>query len=109
MELCDPFGWHLLDAARVLDIRLKLCQFETMTWGEILVAGGQRNHLISFEQLVPAAQQRLRSIGQGDLAEVLSLRLAAKERVWGILREGVLHLLWWDPDHAICPSPLRNT
>jgi len=37
---------------------------------------------------------------------LVSLRLSGKERVWGILQENALLLLWWDPGHEICPSIL---
>ena len=109
MEFCDPYGWHILNAPMVTEIRGKLCNFESMTWAEILVTGKKRNHQIPVGQLVPAARKRLIEIGQGDLGQVVSLHLTGTQRVWGILREGVLHLLWWDPNHGICPSILKNT
>ncbi len=103
MELADPYGWQSVDGATLLYIREKLAYFETMTWAEILVQGKKRNHSIEVSAITPEARQRLEAIGLG-LDVVVSLRLAAKERVFGYLDNGVLVLLWWDPDHQVCPS-----
>jgi hypothetical protein len=103
MELVDPFGWHAVDAETLLSIRAKLAHFESMTWSEILVAGKKRNHSISVSAITPEARQRLEVIGLG-LDEVVSLRLSGAERVFGYLDNGVLVLLWWDPDHQVCPT-----
>jgi hypothetical protein len=61
------------------------------------------------DKLVPEARRRLIQLKLEDIDELLSLRLSGKQRVWGILSEGVAALLWWDPDHRICPSRLKHT
>ena len=109
MEFCDPFGWHVLDAATLKSVQEKLSNYETMTWREILLVAKKQNHPVPAENLDPKARKRLRDLGQLDLDELLSLRLTATQRAWGILREGVLHLLWWDPDHCVCPSIQKHT
>jgi hypothetical protein len=103
MELVDPYGWHRVDATTLLHIREKLAHFESMTWNEILVVGKRRNHSIDIGAITAEARQRLEAIGLG-LDEVVSLRLSGAERVFGYLDNGVLVLLWWDPDHQVCPS-----
>lgn len=30
-----------------------------------------------------------------------SPRITGKERLWGFLRAGVFHALWWDPEHEL--------
>jgi hypothetical protein len=109
MEFCDPYGWHVLDAATLQEIREKLKHFETMTWAEILVVAKKQNHTVSVDLLEADAKGRLRASGQGDLEELVSLHLTGKQRIWGILREGVLNLLWWDPDHSVCKAILKHT
>jgi hypothetical protein len=109
MEMADPFGWHRLDPRTLRAVRDKLGNFETMTWREILGAAGGQNHFISVDKLVPEARRRLIQLKLEDIDELLSLRLSGKQRVWGILSEGVAALLWWDPDHRICPSRLKHT
>jgi hypothetical protein len=109
MEFCDPYGWHVLNAATLQEIREKLKYFETMTWAQILVVAKKQNHTVSVDLLEADAKARLRDSGQGDLEELFSLHLTGKKRIWGILREGVLNLLWWDPDHSVCKSILKHT
>lgn len=109
LQLCDPYGWHAADQATIHKIRERLRSFETMTWGEILNEGGKRNHLIHVSDLCREAKQQLRTIGQDDLDQLLSLGLTGQERIWGILENGVVRLLWWDPEHRVCPSHKKNT
>jgi hypothetical protein len=104
MELVDPFGWHTVSASTIRSVREKLGHFESMTWNEILVKGKKRNHSVSTSRLCAQAQKRLRDSGQADLDELVSLRLSGPERIWGILRQGVLAVLWWDPNHKVCPT-----
>ena len=96
MELVDPYGWHTVSAETLLSIREKLANFESMAWSEILVKGKKRNHSIRVSTITSEAQRRLEAKSLA-LDEVVSLRLAAKERVFGYLDNGVLVLLWWDP------------
>jgi len=74
-----------------------------MTWSELLVHAKKRNHSIKISDITPEARDRLEIIGLA-LDEVVSLRLSGKERVFGYLDNGVLELLWWDPEHQVCPS-----
>lgn len=103
MELVDPFGWHKLDESTLIYIRERLALFETMTWSEILVRAKKQNHSIKVSSICGPAQQRLEARSL-FLEDVVSLRLSARERVYGYLDNGVLVLLWWDPEHRICPS-----
>ena len=107
--MLQPFGWQDLDAAKVNEVRAKLAQFESMTWNEILVASKKQNHSVAMWKLSKEAQNRLAVMGLGDTEELVSLRLAGRERVWGLRQGAVMLILWWDPEHAVCPSLLRNT
>jgi hypothetical protein len=109
MEFCDPFGWHSLDAETISFVHNKLAQFESMTWNEIIVQAKKQNHMIETHKLCKEARERLEELGLDDAAELLSLRLSGRERVWGMLRQGILVVLWWDPEHQVCPSMLKNT
>lgn len=109
MEFVDPFGWHILDVNKVLDIQKKLIGFESMTWREILVDSRKQNHTVSVESLCKQARDRLTEIDLDDLDELTSLRLSGAERVWGILDQGIMNLLWWDPDHQVYPVEKKNT
>lgn len=94
--------WTGIDAATLWsELHQKLGNFETMRWSEIL---GPNNHPVKIEDLCPEARKRLQEIKQDDVDDLVSLRLAGKKRVWGIRDGNVLKILWWDPDHQVCPS-----
>ncbi len=109
MKVPDRFGWYALDAATALRIQDRLASLETMRWSEILVQSKKQHHAISLDQIIPAAQESLVSRKVDDVDELISLRVTGKERIWGIMRDGVLELLWWDPEHQICPSEKKHT
>jgi hypothetical protein len=104
LEMCDPFGWHQLEKAKLEDIRTKLAQFESMTISEIFVAGRYQHHPIPVVKLESTARKRLDELNLPDVEQLHRLRLSNKERVWGILTQNVIQLLWWDPDHQVCLS-----
>ena len=78
-----------------------------MTWQEILES--RQHHPIEINRLCPAAQRRLAEISQDDIDDLISLRLGGRERIWGIRDGATLKLLWWDPDHQVCPATLKHT
>lgn len=98
----DPFGWHILSGSKLLQIHERLKSFESMTWNEILVKAKKQHHQIDTDGICAEAQADLEANGI-FLEKVVSLHLTGKERMWGYLEAGVLVLLWWDPDHVICP------
>lgn len=107
--MVDPFGWHQIDQATLHDIREKLAHFESRTWNEILVVSKDRNHTVEVSKLCVEARKRLISMKLDDVEEVVSLRLAGAERVWGLRQKGTLLLLWWDPLHEIYPTPKKGS
>ena len=107
LEMVDPFGWHAIERSTLDSVRLRLGNLESMTWHEILKKNDSHN--IKKTKLCPAAQKRLAILKQDDIDEVFSLRLSGKERVWGIREGEALKVLWWDPEHLICPSPKKHT
>lgn len=109
IDMAGPYGWNAINADKLKDIHAKLSDFESMTWNEILVRNKKSNHLVEIEQLSSEAQTRLREIQLEDIDHLVSLRLRSKERVWGIRDQGVLTILWWDPEHQVCPSKLKHT
>src|SRR5262245_1120734 len=91
------------DLLRVVD---RLRHLEKMNWREIL---GRDHHEIPVESLCREAQERLRTMGIDDIDSVLSIRVTGRERIRGYRLDGVVLLLWWDPDHQACPATLRGT
>lgn len=109
LEMHDPYGWHKLDRETAVFVLGKLKEFESMTMRELLMDGRKQNHNIEVYKLCREAQRRLQELQLDDIEQVLSLRLGGRQRVWGIMQATVISLLWWDPEHEICPSELKNT
>ena len=103
----DPYGWEAVSPALLWEeILPKLSSFETMTWAAIL---GKQNHEVSVASLCTKAQKRLKALRLDDIEQLVLLRLGGKKRIWGIKEHRVLRLLWWDPNHKVCPSIKRHT
>lgn len=109
VEMVDPFGWHVISAESAYQVRTKLGGLESRTWKEILYQDGYRNHFIRVDRLCPEARDRLQVIGQDDIDSVMSLGVTQTGRVFGIMEHNVMKVLWWDPDHMICPVEKPNT
>jgi hypothetical protein len=105
----DDCGWHLLNGDQLNDVHSKLVDFERLTWKEILVRDRHRNHLISVDKLEASARKALQKTPFRDSDQVVSLRLSGAERVFGVMENEIFNVLWWDPDHKVCPAPKRNT
>lgn len=109
---CDrghtEWGWDKLTHKEFVDLVRDLCSFETMTWGELVKAvgdksDGNKHHSIPKNKCCKEAQQRLAEIKQDDVDELFSLRLTNKLRLFGIRQGRVLRLVWHDPDHTVYP------
>lgn len=111
LQVVTPYGWHGVTPDILATVRTRLASFETMTWAEILVSGRKAHHAVKVHRLCPTAQARLTEIFNGvlDVDELISLRVGGRERVWGVLDGVTLKILWWDPEHEVCPSLLKNT
>jgi hypothetical protein len=88
--------------------RRRLCELEKLTWSEILIQQKRWNHTIQTARLCKEAKDQLIEMRMDDLDEIVSLRLSNLERVWGFRLEGAMTLLWWDPDHSICPTQPKH-
>ena len=103
-----PWGKCGLDPAHVwADIVPKLKNFESMKWSDI-VARKDLNHSVSIDSLTKEAKDRVLKL-RLDVSELFRFRLTGKQRLWGIRDRNIFRILWWDPEHLICPSTLRNT
>ncbi|GFO82208.1 MAG: hypothetical protein A49_18350 [Methyloceanibacter sp.] len=78
-----------------------------MTWAE--VDGPSGSHFVNFEKLCPAAQKRLGELEKDEQGALFSVRIQGKMRVWGIRDVGILRILWFDPNHQVCPSKKKGT
>ena len=101
--------WSLSKSQNIYDdIIRKLGSFEGMTWAEIMSQSGGRahgtnHHFEDVGDLKKEAQKRLQELQLEDLDQVFSLRLSGKERLYGILNDRVLRIIWYDQNHEIYP------
>lgn len=84
-----------------------LVSFKSMTWGEIKTQ--RRGKSISLDGIIKDVQDRLGAICQDDIDEPFELHLTGRCRIWEIRDSRVLRVLWYDPEHRVCPSELRHT
>ena len=91
-----------------------LSALECQTWSEILTAtsgrkGSTRNHYIELPKLVKKAQARAIELNLDEFDELCSIATAGRSRIWGYIKEGIFYIVWFDPEHEICPSMKRHT
>ena len=99
------FAWPIQQEVE-LKVLQKLRDFDSMRWTDI---AGPDHHPIQIDRLSPTARQRLEQIQQDDIDEVFSFHFSGKARIIGIRDQSVVKLLWWDPEHQVCPSPKKHT
>lgn len=102
-----PFAWPTLDKAAVYKtVSERLHQFETMTDLAIAQSG---SHAVEISSLSKEARDRLTEIKLDDLDELFSFRIDGPKRVWCRPLGSMMLVLWWDPDHLVCPSFKKHT
>ena len=109
MEFRHPFGWQTVNEKTLHYIREKLRAFESRTLNEVFIASKKQSHAIPITDLCREAQRRLEDLKLFDVDELYSLHLSGTERVWGFVIQNVFNLLWWDPNHLVCPSEKKHT
>jgi hypothetical protein len=102
-------GWVRLTTDDHDELLERFQAWEKSTWHDILMRDARNNHRIDVDRCCAASQQRLKFLGLDDLDQLVSLRVNTRARVIGILDRGVFKLLWWDPEHEVCPSPMPHT
>lgn len=80
---------------------------ERLTWQEIQSAtkshgSGSKSHFVQVSSLCKDAQDILQKFFP-DVDTLFSLRLDGKKRIYGIMDNGTLELLWYDENHEIYP------
>lgn len=114
MAFEGPFGWQQATGEILHEVRGKLTAFETMNWSEIDRAG-DKHHYLTASKLSKEAKDEFKRLcdarlsREEELETVFSFRLSNKERVVGFRVAGLFDVVWWDPEHAFCPSEKKNT
>lgn len=98
----SDFCWTACKAPQDFQMVLKrFSEFEGKNLSELKHQG---SHKIPVENLSLRAKAALKAIKLDDIDEIFSFRLEGRPRMHGLWRQGVVHVLWWDPDHEVCPS-----
>jgi hypothetical protein len=101
LDTDGPWCWTKMTAADALAVAVRLRHLESMKWLEI---EGPKHHAVGVGDLCGDAQRRLEEIHLDDTDSIFSFRLDARKRIWGIRLGAQVYLLWWDPEHEVCPS-----
>lgn len=103
--------WSLINISRIQMTQLidKMISFESMTVGEIFGPGSEHGKSYTVSDLPNVASRRIKEIKRDDEDQIHRLRCSGTQRLYGVMREHVFHVLWWDPEHEVWPSTKRNT
>jgi len=106
VQLSGDFGFHNCDHETLFKTIInRLKQFETMNWSEVIKT---HSHEIDFNDVIPSIQIEIRTLFDDEL-NLFSMRMAGRPRVWGVRKGAICYILFYDPDHEICPSSLKHT
>lgn len=108
-DMNERWAWNAIDPARVAAVVAFLAEMDKLTWPEASRGHRGRCKMIPTTEICEEAQRRLVAIGHDDEDSLAEFHLTGMERIWGIRRGSICHILWWDPDHSVCPSTLRRT
>jgi hypothetical protein len=107
-ECMDVAGSWPCSLSTLQAIKHRLHEYEKRRWSELTGS----SHPFPVEQIIPKAQRRLDELGYGDYGQLYQLDIRSagqKQRLWGLRRENIFKILWWDPNHEIYPVQKRGT
>lgn len=108
-ELFDKnITWHEDDYTEETfrTVAKNMKKYSSMTWGAI-ENNRHRNHSVKAHKIIPQAQKRLVELMLDDYDDIWRFRFDGLKRIWGIRDKHIFRVLWWDPQHKICPSTPR--
>lgn len=100
--------WSPLVNGLLLDQVEHLHDFEKRTWRMLLNDSSKQNHLVSVQKLCKEAQERLNSL-KLYTDEIVQLRVGSTKRIFGIVEDGVVSIIWFDLNHEIYPVAKPHT
>ncbi len=100
----DTGGEWACTLSNVAQLMPRLREYERLRWWEVLSM--PHNHPMPLDRIAPAAHKRLEKMSLADHPQLYQLKISnggGKQRLWGIRRENVFQILWWDPNHTVFP------
>lgn len=105
LDLDGAWTLLVLDQAAAVGVQGTLRSYEKKTWAESAGTGSVGTQKrIPVGDLCNDAQHRLEELELDDEDALVEFRIEWSTRVWGIRKNDVCYLLWWDPDHEVCPG-----
>lgn len=105
-----PWTLASCDGATLHEVMAKLRDFESMTCAELERGGDPLKHYDVDSLPTKQARERLTQLKLDDQTLISRLRLNGKQRLYGFMDEdNTFHVVWWDPEHEVWPSPLKHT
>ncbi len=101
VDIGAPWCFSKMKGKELAKALKRLGEFEKMTWAVIEANG---SHFVAVDEIINNAKRRLAKIKQEDTDSFFSLRMNGKRRIWGIRKRHILYIMWWDPNHEVCPS-----
>lgn len=106
MDLDGPFKFCGLRPETWAKILSVMKEWDKKTWAEVM---GGRDHFISVDALSDRAVKRLEEIERDDSDGIYSLHIGGESRFIGVRDRFIFQVLWWDPNHEVCPSHKKST
>jgi hypothetical protein len=111
LQLLDhegSYAWTEISSEHTKLIAEACKGWESMRADDVFAAKG--NKPVPFGNLCSAAQARLRNIELEEYdGQWWELRVSGQRRIWGVRQRHVFYIVWWDPEHQVCPSKKKHT
>ncbi len=106
-SMFDHYEWHdsRYNDDCFLDIAKHLRDYQGLTWADVK----RKDHPVARNRIIGEAQQRLEYLNQEDVDALWRLKFTNRQRLWGIRDTKIFRVLWWDPQHKVCPSVKKRT
>jgi hypothetical protein len=107
----NPSGEHMIEIVEFIG------QMGQSTWAQIeaMRTGGKdrhrKHHSYNVDSFASAAQADFHKAHLGERFghDMFRFRLAGEKRLWGFRDHAVFRVVWWDPEHEVCPSEKGHT
>ncbi|MDP8210970.1 MAG: hypothetical protein P9M05_09150 [Candidatus Stygibacter australis] len=107
--VCDPkrkWNWcECGENSKYLFILKKLGELEQLSFHELNQSAP--HHFVKIDKIVkkvPKVSKELEILQLDDELSLFSLKISPRERIWCKAFGNQLSIVWYDPNHEICPS-----